>query len=150
MDAKAEQQIRDAVVARYEFSEDFPDNLTIAAIVEATLEEIDRLPTAPGAELMFTPDGLTAQGLTLLRKCVNGSGDPEDTRIANATLDALVRSLSYRKPFSGYMIRVERGDFVRASGDAFCNVCEIKIYDHPSVPGYGWLRMRCDGTLIKI
>lgn len=103
------------------------------------------------AEILFTPDGLTAEGIELLRKCISMSvADKEDLRLANTTLDAIQQSLAHRKPFIGDHIRVERGEFVRGSGESICTVCGQKIYDHPSVPAYSWLRRHCNGNLIKV
>lgn len=47
--------------------------------------------------------------------------------------------------------RVEvMADWHRAGGDVKCTHCDQSYYDHPQYPGYGWLRMICNGDLVKL
>jgi hypothetical protein len=54
------------------------------------------------------------------------------------------------KPSISDEIRIQRGHWDRASGESVCEVCACLIYDHPVVPGYPWLRRRCNGRLVKV
>ena len=47
-------------------------------------------------------------------------------------------------------IRVERGDWIRVSGDIECTICGCVYYDHAPVQGYPWLKRLCDGRLVKL
>lgn len=55
-----------------------------------------------------------------------------------------------RRPFKPDAIRVERGDWVRASGMCICDVCGVSYFDHATVRGYDWLQRLCDGRLVKL
>ena len=46
-------------------------------------------------------------------------------------------------------LRLDRGDMVRVGGDAVCEVCGFKYYDHPTIQGARFLQRACDGRLIK-
>ena len=54
------------------------------------------------------------------------------------------------KPFRPDTIRVERGDYVRVSGDVECPVCGCEYWMHATVQGYEFLRRACDGRLLKL
>lgn len=47
-------------------------------------------------------------------------------------------------------IRVERGDWYRASGDTVCATCGCDYYAHAQVGGYSWLNRLCNGNLVKL
>lgn len=55
----------------------------------------------------------------------------------------------YGKPSKVCRFRVDNGDFVRVSGDALCDRCDIPYSDHDPVIGFPWLRHACDGRLLK-
>lgn len=48
------------------------------------------------------------------------------------------------------LIRIERGDYVRASGNVTCDVCGCLYFDHAGVAGFEWLTRACDGRLLKL
>ncbi len=54
-----------------------------------------------------------------------------------------------RKPYKPDLIRVERGDWIRASGMCLCDVCGVSYFDHSPVTGYEWLMRLCDGRMVK-
>lgn len=54
------------------------------------------------------------------------------------------------KPFKPDLIRVDRGDYVRASGEVVCEICGCKYWEHPTVHGFEWLHRACDGRLLKL
>lgn len=55
------------------------------------------------------------------------------------------------RPYESDRIRVEEMfDWQRAGGDAMCEVCGCKLYDHQPVTGYTWLRKLCNGDLVKL
>lgn len=54
------------------------------------------------------------------------------------------------RPYKPDQIRVDRGDYVRASGLVLCEVCGVCYFDHPPVVGFEWLRRACDGRLLKL
>lgn len=77
------------------------------------------------------------------------------TRAPGSVLDGEVMSLAVAltamcKPSHVIATRVDRGDFVRVSGNVACSVCQWTFYDHPTVNGYAWLRHACDGRLLKL
>lgn len=49
-------------------------------------------------------------------------------------------------------VRIDFGDYVRASGDAVCGVngCNFKLREHTEVRGFPTLHIRCDGALVKL
>ena len=55
-----------------------------------------------------------------------------------------------RRPYKPDVIRVERGDWKRASGACICEVCRQEFFDHAPVVGYPWLQRLCDGRLVKL
>jgi len=55
-----------------------------------------------------------------------------------------------RRPFKPDEIRVERGDWQRASGLCRCEICGCEYYAHANVRGYEWLNRLCDGRLVKL
>lgn len=71
--------------------------------------------------------------------------------LAREFADALVE-LGNRelKPFKGDRLRVDHGDYVRASGLSICTTCGEQLVSHPHVPGFVWLRRGCDGRLVKL
>lgn len=59
--------------------------------------------------------------------------------------------MAFGKPSKADYERVEKMfDWQRASGDCVCDICGHLYYDHHRVPGYEWLRMLCDGALVKL
>ena len=68
---------------------------------------------------------------------------------ARAFAEALVE-LADQRPNKIDLQRVDRGEYVRAAGDALCPRCELPLYDHPVVPGLEWLHRACDGRLFKL
>lgn len=47
----------------------------------------------------------------------------------------------------------ERVGFIdrdRAGGDCLCDHCGRKYYDHPQLPGHGYLNQLCDGSVVKL
>jgi hypothetical protein len=55
-----------------------------------------------------------------------------------------------RRPYRPDVIRVERGDYQRASHLMKCNVCDCEYIEHEPVTGYEWLHRLCDGRLVKL
>ena len=55
-----------------------------------------------------------------------------------------------RRPYKPDVIRVERGDWTRASGMTLCEVCAVCYFDHAPVVGFEWLNRLCDGRLVKL
>lgn len=45
--------------------------------------------------------------------------------------------------------RVAHADWYRAGGGSIC-ICGLPYYDHESPRGYGWLRILCNGHLVKV
>lgn len=58
--------------------------------------------------------------------------------------------LARRRPYKPDAIRVDRADWMRASGMSICEVCGVCYFDHAPVQGYEWLRRLCDGGLVKL
>lgn len=46
--------------------------------------------------------------------------------------------------------RVDRGDWIRASGDVPCPHCSFEYWRHPTVVGFEWLHKICTGRLVKL
>lgn len=40
--------------------------------------------------------------------------------------------------------------FVRACGQVACDECGRDLFQHPRHPNFSWLRVRCDGRLVKL
>ena len=56
-----------------------------------------------------------------------------------------------RVPYRPDIIRVEEmADWQRAGSETICDHCGCRYREHHSVPGYGWLRKLCDGSLVKL
>jgi len=55
-----------------------------------------------------------------------------------------------RRPYKPDIIRVDRGDYVRASGMVLCEICGVAYFDHAPVQGFEWLHRACDGRLLKL
>lgn len=55
----------------------------------------------------------------------------------------------YGKPSKAVRVRLDRGDFMRVSGQVLCEVCQVAYSDHDPVIGFPWLRHGCDGRLLK-
>lgn len=55
-----------------------------------------------------------------------------------------------RKPFRPDSIRVDKGDYVRASGMCTCAICGCDYWEHATVKGFEWLHRLCDGKLVKL
>jgi len=47
-------------------------------------------------------------------------------------------------------MQINNDEYVRASQHSICKDCERKFSKHPSVEGYNWLNVLCDGTLVKL
>jgi hypothetical protein len=45
--------------------------------------------------------------------------------------------------------QVDNDEWLRASGESVCS-CGKKFSKHPSIQGYDWLNVLCDGTLVKL
>lgn len=54
------------------------------------------------------------------------------------------------RPYKPDIIRVERGDYTRASHLVVCTICSCTYGDHPPVLGYEWLTRLCDGRLVHL
>lgn len=54
------------------------------------------------------------------------------------------------KPYKPDAIRVDNGDWKRASGDVQCTKCGCLYYDHARVVGFPWLKRLCNGDLVKL
>jgi hypothetical protein len=54
------------------------------------------------------------------------------------------------RPFKPDRIRVDRGDWERASGMCLCTICGCSYFDHANVRGYEWLNRLCDGRFVKL
>lgn len=63
---------------------------------------------------------------------------------AHSLLDAI------KRPNKCDAERIERGDWIRASGDVGCDACGFQYRDHPLVPGFDWLHRTCTGRLVKL
>jgi len=49
------------------------------------------------------------------------------------------------------VIRIlERGDYIRAAGDAICDVCECTYREHDEVRGFPGIHRTCNGSLVKL
>jgi len=44
----------------------------------------------------------------------------------------------------------EYPDFIRTNGDMECKVCGKPYWKHPHHPKWTFLRVRCDGKLLKL
>jgi hypothetical protein len=55
-----------------------------------------------------------------------------------------------KRPYKPDLIRVERGDYVRASHLMVCDGCGCMYIEHSPVVGYEWLNRLCDGRLVKL
>lgn len=47
-------------------------------------------------------------------------------------------------------IRIDRGDYIRASGAAICLVCGCSFLEHTEARGFPTLNILCDGRLVKL
>lgn len=54
------------------------------------------------------------------------------------------------RPSKADRVRVDRGDYVRASGMVTCDVCGCEYWQHATVQGFEWLHRACDGKLLKL
>lgn len=54
------------------------------------------------------------------------------------------------RPRKPDQLRVDRGDYIRAGGNAECSICGFEYYDHDTVRGFRWLHRACDGRLLKL
>lgn len=68
----------------------------------------------------------------------------------SAFIERIRGSLPHRRPYKPDQMRVDRGAYLRVSGDVLCSYCKLPLYDHPDVRGYDGLRRRCDGMLVKL
>lgn len=55
-----------------------------------------------------------------------------------------------QRPYEPDKIRVECGDYHRASGNVTCEICGCNYSEHSKVTGYDWLNQLCDGTLVHL
>lgn len=55
-----------------------------------------------------------------------------------------------RRPYAPDQLRVDRGDWNRASGHCDCAVCGLNYFAHVPVLGFEWLTRLCDGRLVKL
>lgn len=46
--------------------------------------------------------------------------------------------------------KVENNEWTRAAGECLCPVCQHEYSRHPSMEGYEWLTILCNGTLVKL
>lgn len=46
--------------------------------------------------------------------------------------------------------QIERGEWFRAAGACTCPVCNKTYYEHPSIVGYEWLVLLCNGQVVKL
>lgn len=56
----------------------------------------------------------------------------------------------HKRPYTPDTVRVDRGDYFRASGDVICLICGCEYWRHQPVLGYEWLNKLCDGKLVKL
>lgn len=61
-----------------------------------------------------------------------------------------VRGGERQRAYKPDVIRVDRGDYVRASGMVLCETCGVCYFDHAPVTGFSWLVRACDGRLLKL
>ncbi len=55
-----------------------------------------------------------------------------------------------KRPHKPDQVRVDRGDYVRASGISTCSICGCLYIEHAPVVGFEWLNRACDGRLLKL
>lgn len=108
-------------------------------------------PGVPDAALVNAPGPMTdaERARAIAIEIANGGRAP------GSVLDGEVMSIAVAlaamcKPSHSITRRVDCGDFVRASGNATCEICDCSLFDHPTVNGYAWLRHACDGRLLKL
>lgn len=46
--------------------------------------------------------------------------------------------------------RIQKGEYIRTSGEAICQECGAAFYNHPKVQGALWLNRGCPNTLLKL
>jgi len=46
--------------------------------------------------------------------------------------------------------KMERGEYIRASGEAECKVCKKTLYDHPQIEGLPIFVVDCKGDIFKL
>jgi hypothetical protein len=54
------------------------------------------------------------------------------------------------KPTQEDLKKIEDNDYLRASGECECNICNQKYKNHLTLVGYKWLVKLCTGELIKL
>ncbi len=74
----------------------------------------------------------------------------QDREPETLALRLAITVLEQRKPFKADTIRVDRGEYERASHMCVCTTCGCKYIEHPHVPGYSWLTRVCNGSLVKL
>lgn len=106
----------------------------------------------------------TLQAIELARRIVGGEVFVMDIRVIETDFIRALVELAGGRPNKIDVLRVERGDWFRAAGDAECSgwhhpdgnraaggiSCGRPYRDHPSVPGFEWLHRLCDGRLVKL
>lgn len=111
-------------------------------------------PAAAGiadAALLNEPGPMTDHERALALAIAIANGTVAPSSVLDGEVMSLAVALAARcKPSRGIAARVDRGDFVRTSGNAVCSLCNEILYDHPTVNGYTWLRHACDGRLLKL
>lgn len=74
-------------------------------------------------------------------------GDDTETQVVLGAIEA--REVR-RRPYRPDQIRVDRGDYRKASGRQLCGICGCDYNAHPDVRGYSWLTRLCNGSLVKL
>lgn len=72
------------------------------------------------------------------------------TKLFEVTAKTVADPVEAKRPNRVDKHRIDHGDYVRASGDAYCKVCGHVYDDHPVVVGFEWLHRVCDGRLLKL
>ena len=81
---------------------------------------------------------------------IESAGEPRDEDFVLAYEDNVRLDPIDERPKKPDQLRVDRGDVIRASGEAECSVCGCLYYDHDTVRGFRWLHRACDGRLLKL
>jgi hypothetical protein len=100
------------------------------------------------AEQMMLMWGAEAQRIEAALK--NAPRPPEPDRVGGRMSCPLSSCPMEHRLYEPDEIRVERGDWHRASGLVECLVCGLPCYDHAPVTGFPWLHRICDGRLVKL
>jgi len=62
----------------------------------------------------------------------------------------MVKKMYEMVPREFQTIAISEGKYERAGGDAECQVCKIKLSEHPEVPGFPTFHQICDHSVVKL